>query len=148
MSAEIDTLLNNLVGQHIRFVQVSGQLDPSKRERAGVCGEWSPRQVIAHLAGWDHSLNRFISDPASFIPPGDIDGFNAASVSDREHQSWAESLTELQDGMNSLQAAVSTVTTELKIYPRVEAWLQGRSADYELHTGQLAVWIEGSGSGT
>ena len=142
MSTEVDILLSNLTAAYTCFVQVSGQLEPSKREQAGVCGDWSPRQVIAHLAGWDRALYAFIHDPANFVPPGDIDIFNANSVAERDHLSWEKTLSGLQRGMEELRAVTSNVKPELRIYPRVHAWLQSRTTDYEVHARQLQAWVE------
>lgn len=45
--------LANLTRAQSDFVQIANQLDPQKRNQPGVCGEWSPKDVVAHLVGWD-----------------------------------------------------------------------------------------------
>ena len=72
--------LANLTRAQSDFVQTGNQLDPQKRDQPGVCGEWSPKDMVAHLVGWDKSLLEFITDIDNFSPPHDIDQFNQHSV--------------------------------------------------------------------
>ncbi len=34
------------------FLAAAKKIRPEDRDRNGVCGIWSPKQVVAHLAGW------------------------------------------------------------------------------------------------
>jgi hypothetical protein len=63
------------------------------------------------------------------------------SMSSRRHQTWAEAMAELQSGFASLTNALGSVTAEMKIHGRVQAWMQGREADYRLHAAQLSDWL-------
>jgi len=125
------------------FVRVTAQVDPDKRYQPGVSGDWSPKDVISHLIGWDESLQKFIADPDGFDPSPlyDLNAFNAKSVSERHYQSWAETMDELQRSYKDLLQAIRGVTVEMRIYDRVRGWLQGRREDYEFHTSQMEEWI-------
>ncbi len=123
------------------FVQTANQLEPQKRDQPGVCGEWSPKDVVAHLVGWDQALLVFITDPDHFSPPDDIDLFNQQSVQLREHFGWSEVIQEMDLNFRNLQQAVVTVHPEMKIYERATSWLAGRAEDYTLHQIQLAAWV-------
>lgn len=123
------------------FVQIANQLDPQKRNQAGVCGEWSPKEVVTHLVGWDQSLLTFITDNDNFVPPDDVEEFNRQSVQSREHLSWSDVMQEMEATFRDLQQAVADVHPEMKIYDRVGGWLAGRTEDYGLHRGQLAAWV-------
>ena len=115
-----------------------------------LAGIGRPKDVIAHLVGWDKSLQAFIADSDGFNPEPlyDTNMFNAKSVSERKHQSWEETLDELESSYVDLQKAIATVTAEMKIYDRVRGWLKGRREDYEFHTTQMAEWIEQIGGGS
>jgi len=141
---ELEGLQAELSTAYINFFQVIKQLDPDKRRQSGVTGDWSPKDVISHLVGWDKALQGFIVNPDGFDPNPlfDINTFNAKSVSKRQHQSWEETIDELQSSYIDLEKAIATVTAEMKIYERVSGWLKGRREDYEHHKKQMEEWIE------
>lgn len=134
---------SELSAAYSAFCQILDRIDDAKHDQAGVCGAWSPQDVVAHLIGWDKSMEEFIADPERFDPTSllDFDRFNARSVSERAQQSWQETLDELQREHARLHAAIATVSTESKIFDRVCEWLAGRTNDYEHHTAQLRGWI-------
>lgn len=141
MFTDFKKLQNDLNHAYTNFIQIATQLEPEQRQQPGVCGDWSPQAVVAHLAGWDADLCSFITAPDAFSPPADVDQFNADSVSSRQHLTWAESVDELQTGFQALLQALGTVSPEMKIYDWVSHWLGGRRRDYDLHAGQLKEWI-------
>jgi len=144
MDTNIEELQIELFSAYTSFLRVIKQLEPDKRSRSGVSGHWSPKDVISHLIGWDKSLQEFIADPDEFNPDPlyDTNTFNAKSVSERQHQSWDETIDELQSSYKNMQTIITTVTTEMKIYARVSDWLKRRRVDYEFHTSQIEEWIE------
>ncbi|VAW31927.1 hypothetical protein MNBD_CHLOROFLEXI01-3654 [hydrothermal vent metagenome] len=141
METNINKLKIDLKFAHANFVQVANQLDPNKRCQAGVCGEWSPKDVVSHLVGWDKSLKAFIEDVENFDPPYDADDFNRLSVKSRKHLSWNAVMNELKTNFLDLEQAITTVTPRMKIYNRVMGWLSGRIEDYDLHKSQLEDWL-------
>jgi hypothetical protein len=52
------TAQTNLAHAHAAFQHVAAALPADRRDQAGVCGQWTPRQVAAHLAGWDREAAR------------------------------------------------------------------------------------------
>lgn len=141
MDAQIRELHQKLEAAHTQFINVAEQLDPAKRDVAGVCGEWSPREVAAHLVGWDASVKQLIVDIENFIPPYDVHGFNQQSVAARAEHSWDTVMGELSTNFTELTQALATVAPDMRIYDRITGWLDGRIADYQLHTGQLEEWV-------
>ena len=133
--------LADCVQAQAEFVQVSVQLDPEKREQPGVCGDWSPKDVVAHLVGWDQAFLEFINDPDNFIPPDDIDLFNERSVQVRKQLSWSVVMQEMEINFRQLQQAVASVNADMKIYDWTMRWLGGRTEDYDLHRSQFEVWV-------
>ena len=133
--------LANLTRAQSDFVQIANQLDPQKRNQPGVCGEWSPKDMVAHLVGWDQSLLTFITDNDKFIPPNDVEQFNQQSVQSRKHLSWPDIMQEMEVNFRDLQQGVIVVSPEMKIFDRVSSWLAGRTEDYVLHRSHLAAWV-------
>lgn len=121
---------------------ITDKLPPARQTESGACGDWSPKEVIDHLIGWDSALADFATEPATFNPEPlyDVHAFNQASVSSRQNQSWAETIAEWDTTMTRLETALSTITPDQRPYPRIVDWLSGRIADYKLHTEQLEVF--------
>lgn len=144
MDTDLKGLQLELSMAYANFFRVIEQLEPEKRGQTGVSGRWTPKDVISHLIGWDKSLQEFITDPNEFDPEPlyDTDAFNAKSVSERQRQSWEETIDEFQSSYVDLEKAITTVTAEIPIYDRVNEWVKGRKEDYEFHTRQVEEWIE------
>ena len=145
MDEKWETLKENLFGLYNNFRQKLIQLQPSRREQVGVCGHWSPKEVIAHLAGWDHEAARrfhlFMKGPTEDIKY-DLDAFNAKSVAERKHMNWEQTLKELDEAHNTLKHAIGLVEPKhLKTDDRFFGWLEGRIRDYKEHTVQIETWI-------
>ncbi|MDH3675537.1 MAG: ClbS/DfsB family four-helix bundle protein [Anaerolineae bacterium] len=141
MDKNINQLFANLTSAYTNFVQVANQLDPNKRYQVGVCGDWSPKDVVSHLVGWDQSLRELIVVPDGFDPPYEVDKFNAQSVAARKHLDWEEVMEEMETNFQDLRLVLASVEPEMKIYQHIINWLPGRREDYEVHTNQLKAWL-------
>src|SRR4051812_36043829 len=112
------------------------------RDRAGACGSWSPRELLAHCVGWEWEAARRLRLTAANpeLPDAlyDVDGFNAASVAVRARQSWDNTVTELAKASRTLDAA-ATLDPESS---RTRDWLENRAVDFEIHTVELRQWLE------
>jgi uncharacterized protein (TIGR03083 family) len=143
-SASWPDLCARLDAASAAFTRACADLKPDRRERPGVCGQWSPRQVAAHLAGWDREAARrmrlFLTGPAESVTY-DIDAFNARSVAERARLSWEGTLDELHAAFTNLKFAIAVVPPEAATptSPFVE-WVIGRTEDYEFHLKQLMEW--------
>jgi phosphoribosyl 1,2-cyclic phosphate phosphodiesterase len=146
MSTAWITLQDRLARAFDVFHKVASQLDPAVRDRAGVCDSWSPKDVIAHLIGWDLEAARrlwaFKAGPTE-DPTYDLAAFNAGSVVARQYLSWDEILAELQTAQQTLREAIAALGEEdVAREPRISEWVAGRSSDYEEHTAQLRQWLQ------
>jgi hypothetical protein len=81
------------------------QLAPGERERAGTADDWSPKDLIAHLAGWQlrmadrlGELGRGEDRPQ----PEDINAENKLIWSEYSDRSWEEVLAALATGHQRL----------------------------------------------
>ena len=117
----------------------------AKRERIGVCGSWTPRQLLAHLSGWvAEAIHRFsviqAGDPTSIQYDWEIDyaGFNHESVAARAGLSWDETVAELRSLVEGFHQQAQTVSAaEAAADPRYDEWLEGLWKDCVEHMGQL-----------
>lgn len=140
-------LASELEATHQSFMQIATQLPPELREKKGVCGKWSPKDVIAHLVGWDTEAAYFLGLFANGVGDTydysfDIDDFNARSVKTRENLSWDEVIAELPHAHAELQQIIKVLHTKnLKSDGGFGKSLTGRKEDYLLHAKQLASWL-------
>ena len=140
-------LSENLAQAHQAFIDLAHQLDVTLRTQAGVCGAWSPQDIVAHLAGWDAEAVRgfrlFAAGKGAAYDIGfDVDTFNARSVGTRQHLPWKAVIDELRASQRELQDLIAVVHSEgLNPDGGFGRWLVGRRQDYEQHTGQLQAWV-------
>lgn len=150
MSETWTALAENLLAAHHYFLEVAAKLDDSLRDKSGVCGAWSPREVVAHLVGWDAEAVRGFGLAASgqvetFVSVANdaIHDFNAESVASRRELSWEEVIEALKSAQQDLQGLIKDVDAQgYDAAGGFGMWLVGRRDDYVLHTGQLLKWLE------
>ena len=135
----------NLTYVHATFQHVAAALPSDRRDQAGVCGQWTPKQVAAHLAGWDREAARALHALLAGAPEdlvADIDVFNRASVDARTHLAWDGTCCELRAAHESLQRAIDAIIQAQVHASGYLAWMDGRIADYDLHIAQLRAWVQ------
>ncbi len=144
MNPNLAKLQIELTTAYTNYLQAIQALEAEKQLQPGVSGDWSAKDVVSHLIGWDAALHKFITDPENFNPEPlyDVNLFNASSVTPRQAQSWAETVNELQTNFALLQEGLTTLPAEGHVVERVCDWLKGRKADYEFHLEQLNDWLE------
>lgn len=140
-------LANDLNVSHQNFMQIAVQLPADLRGKRGVCGNWSPKDVIAHLVGWDTEAIYFLGlfangEGETYDYQFDIDEFNARSVKTRENLSWDEVITSLSIAHTELQQMIMVLNAkDLNSDSGFGKSLMGRREDYIFHTQQLADWL-------
>lgn len=142
------TAWNNLIEelnqlQH-EFIEVAQQLEETKRNQPGVCGSWSPKQVIAHITGWDKEVIRqfgLFQDGLEKAIEHNLDEFNKDSVQKRRHLNWNETILELQRVHQQFyQSAMSVSSQALAQNGEYRNWVQVQIDHYKHHTKQLEKW--------
>lgn len=102
---------------HLTVLNAVDGLPASEWETPGVCGGWSMKQIIAHLASFEQMLAELLT---TFLGGGptptlsrfiemDGDEWNAAEVGRRQGQTLDESLAEY----NGWQAQVMSLITQI-----------------------------------
>ena len=123
------------------FIKVAQKIDKPQRNRPGVCGTWSPKEVLAHISGWNKEIIRQFSlfqDGLEKAIEHDIDEFNKNSVKERRHLSWAEIIAELQQTHKQFyQKAQSISSQELSKNEEYKNWVEVQIEHYKHHKKQL-----------
>lgn len=123
------------------MLRVIDQYPATLTEKSGACGWWSPRQIVAHEAGWlVELLRRYDLFDAGDMQPVeyDFDTFNARSVDARAGLDWNATITEFRALVEqTMQRAASLTPDQIAAVKGYGSWLRAMSEDMETHTGQL-----------
>jgi hypothetical protein len=115
----------------------------------GVCGEWSIRDLIAHVTWWDAEALAHLplvleggTPPRYSVRYGGIDAFNAMKTREKRGLSLDEVRTEAGETHGRLVEYVSGVPPErLKGNPRFTRRLKlDAYGHYPIHTEQIRDW--------
>jgi hypothetical protein len=122
------------------FLIAAKKLSPELAEISGVCGDWSPKDVVAHLTGWNYEAVRHYcafqagATPAAANSENAIDAYNARFVTERSHLTWEQALQALEDSLIEFEKAVDKLPPEeIPRHKRYTEWLQWMGEDYENH---------------
>jgi hypothetical protein len=129
------------------FLALAGRLDESAATQPDVCGVWSTKEIVAHLAAWvwesDRRFrNRFTENGQEMPPVGDgVDAFNARAVAERRGLSWHETLDELRRADMTFAASIARMAeSDYRDDKRYAAWLTAIANDYRDHGKQIRAW--------
>lgn len=125
------------------FLALLGQLDAAEATRAGVCGAWSAKEIVAHLTGWlwegERRLrNRFEEDGQPMPPVGDVDARNAQAVAERADLSWQETLDEFRRADMTFAATAAQVSQrDHDADERYARWVAIMVSEYGNHGAEI-----------
>jgi len=117
-------LLNWLQGEYQNWEAFLDQIGPARMEQPGVNGEWSMKDIVAHLTGWNRWLvarleaaGRGEPEP---LPPWPVhlqtdDEINAWMYETDRGRSSSEVLEETRQVFQQLLAAIETLSDEVRI---------------------------------
>lgn len=145
---------------HAEFLTSLTFLTESERETREVCGVWTAKDVLGHLADWDrrtlHRINRHHSDIEGLDSFEDIDALNAAMQSRHADESWATvwAYAEQQRRAVMDELAQNELCEPAGYYPTVYQALWMLAEHYMEHAATLraavgmeldAVWLRFTG---
>ncbi|HLV98882.1 MAG TPA: maleylpyruvate isomerase N-terminal domain-containing protein [Ktedonobacterales bacterium] len=141
MNDDWTALQARLAAAFTNFLDTCDHLNPGLYEQGTIDGQWTLRDVVAHLTGWDHEATerfwRFLAGPTEETAYN-TDEFNARSVAARQHFSYAQAVKEWRSVHRGLEEAIAAVQPEdLEAEGRFAEWLTAISKHYEEHTAQL-----------
>ncbi len=127
------------------FLALMSRVDATRATEPGVCGVWSAKETVAHMAAWDwESERRFREFHAGNTEKRsyDFDAFNAAAVEERQGQSWDETVDELRRANMTFAASLAHVSpSDRETQPGYMGFLHALVGHYEEHTGQIRAWL-------
>lgn len=127
------------------FLALASRVNAERADEPGVCGDWSVKELIAHMAAWDWEGERHYRElhaGGAESQSYDVESFNAAAVDERRGQTWEETLDELRRANMTFAASLATVSAgDRDADPHYASWLRAIVRHYEEHTTQLRVWL-------
>jgi hypothetical protein len=114
---------------HGTVLQTIAILPQEEWETPGVCGVWSTKNIIAHLASYEQVLVEILSTFLDAGPTPTLDhyrnpnsNFNDAQVAAREHKTSAETLAEYNDAHTQAMALAAQIPAEVFRRPGSVPW--------------------------
>lgn len=121
--------------------------------------QWTMKQVLDHIAGWDESvIAALVSHRDGLVPatPADqgIDLYNASSVASRAELSYEQSFLEFTDSRGRLRDLILQLSEYKIAEPLITPWgalgtvseiVEIFAEHEENHTGDLLRWLEDPG---
>jgi DinB family protein len=145
---------------HRTVVQTIEGLPQEQWETSGVCGVWSTKNIIAHLASYEHVLVDILSTFLDGGPTPTLDqfrdpsgNFNDRQVDARKNKTAGETLAEYNDAHTQVMALAARIPAE--VY-RQSGSLPWYGIEYALddlivyqyyghkreHSAQIAVFLD------
>jgi len=137
-----DALLAQIEADHADLARLLGRLSDDEAARPHRLGDWSAKDILAHLIGWEakgiEALTA-IADERTPEKAPETDPFNAASVQDRHGASWAELRAEFDRTNCTLLDAARALPEAAWQRRRTTFWLRGVTIDhYQEHRTHVA----------
>ncbi|HUG33788.1 MAG TPA: ClbS/DfsB family four-helix bundle protein [Anaerolineales bacterium] len=126
--------------------------------------DWSPRDVMAHLIGWNglmmqSSLSILAGEAPSYYEdaPNDYSHINAGYINKFSSQSKQELLAELKSSMETFEAFIHSLSAEeLTVSHGVVHYsgspatvtriINSLASDYQHHTREIIEWLTNNGT--
>lgn len=136
------TLLDNMSAGHDALEKILTPLSEAQMTVPGVNGEWSIKDVLAHLAAWQHrTLDRLHAAARNEKPglPGisteeEMNKLNEQFYEENKSRPLAEVMADLRRTHLQMLDAVQALSDESLTDPHRFAWLEG-TALWELVAG-------------
>ncbi len=144
MSESWDDLRERFAIVSADFLALASHANADRTDEPGVCGEWSARQMVAHMAAWDWEGERHFRELHSGTAGQtyDVEAFNMAAVEERRGQTWEETLDELRRANMTFAASLANVSAgDRETNPQYATWLGAIVGHYEEHTAQIRTWL-------
>jgi hypothetical protein len=137
-----DVLLAQIEADHADLSRRLSALCDDEAGRPHRLGDWSAKQILAHLIGWQVLGIEALTAIGEDRPPAsapDADTFNAAAVAERRDASWAELRAEFDQTTRALLAAARALPGSAWQRKRTTLWLRGVTIDhYQEHRPHFA----------
>jgi uncharacterized protein (TIGR03083 family) len=147
-------LLTRLEDAWAALQQSYAGLSDAQMTTPGVAGEWSVKDILAHVATWEEEALKYLpliiegGRPPRYVSYGGIDAFNAQMTASKRGLSLADILRRLEDTHRQLIAYLHGVpeehfTSETRFRHRLRL---DTYSHYPLHTRMIRAWREQVGN--
>lgn len=125
------------------FLDVLKRVPDDRLEEKGACGDWSVKDVMAHIAFWD---DRTVLVADTLGAGQEVEPFNWQEANTQEaalRSTWTA-----EESRREMHAAHERLIEALYRHPdlRIETWEGGTSEHYAEHTDDIRAWLETSGA--
>jgi hypothetical protein len=142
--AEKDRIISGLVEARKRILASASLLSPAQRSEVFL-GEWSVKDLLAHLVGWDYTNREAVQEilagqKPSFMQHYDRDwrSYNARLVQEYKRDDWAELVALIEESHRSLIDFLERVPAEEYIRrKRISSLLRVEIKDEGEHYSQV-----------
>lgn len=137
--------VEQLQAAYADFLTMTRAYPETLRTTHGACGEWSAKEVIAHLNGWfAEALRRYRAfGRGSGEMDYNIDAFNKVSVWQRRSLTYDEVVAELENRVQEFIETVQQLTPEqIERDERYAKWVNILLHEAQTHGAQLKTFQE------
>lgn len=133
--------------QHTRAVErdVFAAVDAARRDAPGADGEWSAKDILAHLSAWrqrqaDKLIARREGREEPPLPAAEIDDVNAVLHAERADWAWDRVAADAESTAHGLVAEVAAASDDTLADPRMVGSILGDGPEHDLgHLAGLAA---------
>ena len=154
-----DDLLAYIQAEHANWRALVAEVSEERMEQPGPMGDWTFKDLVAHLLGWrERTLRRLEAGPDREPPtpwPGhltevdEVDEINEWIYEQNRDRPLHEVLAEADASYQRLAAAVAALPEEDLTTPGRFAWMEGKSLAggdlfdhlHEEHEPDIRVWL-------
>jgi hypothetical protein len=145
-------ILEKIDGAWREFVDSFNGLPEPEMLQAGVTGEWSVKDIIAHVNTWEEEALKVLPEilkgarlPRYSTMYGGIDAFNALMTEQKSCFTLSETLARLLETHEKLIAYLQTIPDEeFRSGSRLQKRIQWDTyTHYPIHSQAIRVWREG-----
>jgi hypothetical protein len=150
-------LLERIQSEHHKLEILLAQLDENQMTQPGVVGDWSIKDILAHIAAWEQSMLLWVGETRQGITPRqpssnhELHGWNHSIYQQNQPRPLAKVLTEFhQSYQKVLQSITDTPEEELSkeihgAWPEGPLW-QGVANNtwghYKEHAASIRAWMK------
>jgi len=129
MSAQVEhitkfELLDQILTERKRLEEVLTTLTPDQMLQPGACGEWTVKDVLAHISAWERRMIYWIGshlhgETPDIPPPSDVERMNAETYTHVKDKPLAEVLEEFRQSYRdalALTESLNKKTTTNRLY--------------------------------
>jgi hypothetical protein len=147
--AQKDALIASLVRARAKILAEARLLSPAQQDEVFL-GEWSVKELLAHLAGWDDTNRRAVQEILAGQKPSfwqyldrDWQSYNARLVAEYKRDDFAELLAVVEASHRRLIDYLQTVPADAYVKKRqIASLLRTEIEDEEEHHGQVKAFRE------